>query len=72
VRGRDWLELTTTMERGRERALALVPPARRALRVVPDVTSPEHADMAAMSESSLPALVRPSVPLAATGGESSA
>jgi triphosphatase len=72
VRGRYWLELTTTMERGRERALALVPPARRALRVVPDDTTPECTDAAVMSGSALPALVRPNVPFAATGGESSA
>jgi CHAD domain-containing protein len=35
VRGREWQELTETMERGRVHALALVPPARRALRVLP-------------------------------------
>ena len=43
VRGREWVDLTTTMERGRDHALALVPPARRALRVLPDQSLPESA-----------------------------
>jgi CHAD domain-containing protein len=35
VGGREWRELVTTMERARDEALALVPPARRAMRALP-------------------------------------
>jgi CHAD domain-containing protein len=45
VRGPEWTETTTMMERGREQALALMPLARRALRIVPaSVTQAHGAD----------------------------
>jgi triphosphatase len=69
VRGREWMELTTTMERGREQALALVPPTRRTLRVLPDHAQPERA--AVTSDTTTPAaLLRPDLARAAGGGES--
>jgi len=70
VRGREWVELTTTMERGRDRALALVPPARRTLRVVPDQSVPEPAG--ATSDDTVPTSpqVRPDLARAAAGGAS--
>jgi triphosphatase len=69
VRGREWMELTTTMERGREQALALVPPTRRALRVLPDHPQPERAPVT--SDTTTPAaLLRPDLARAAGGGES--
>ncbi len=44
VRGPEWTETTTMMERGRDQALALMPLARRAFRIVPaSVTPPAHA-----------------------------
>jgi triphosphatase len=69
VRGREWVDLTTTMERGRDRALALVPPARRTLRVVPDHSLPEPA--AATPDDTAPAssLVRRDLVRAVGGGE---
>ena len=42
VRGPEWTETTTMMERGREQALALMPLARRALRIVPASVTPVH------------------------------
>jgi triphosphatase len=77
VRGREWLELTTTMDRGRDRALALVPPTRRTLRVLPDHPVPEQAGAAtnataAAAATPAPALVRPELARVAGGGESPA
>jgi len=72
VRGREWEELTTTMERGRSRALALVPPARRTLRVLPDHSRSEMPG-AASGEPLTATLGRPELARAASGGaESSA
>ncbi len=42
VRGPDWAEATVMMERGRDQALALMPLARRALRIVPPSVGPAH------------------------------
>lgn len=72
VRGREWLELTTTMERGRDRALALVPPARRALRVLPDHSPLGGASRTGGDAPPAAALVRPDLVRAASGGESPA
>jgi CHAD domain-containing protein len=69
VRGREWLELMTTMERGCDRALALVPPTRRALRVLPDHPLPEHAGATADGAAPPAPLVRPDLARAAGGGE---
>jgi triphosphatase len=68
VRGREWMELTTTMERGRDRALALVPPARRTLRVLPD-HSAGHEETAADDATPPAALLRPELARVAGGGE---
>jgi hypothetical protein len=72
VRGREWLELTTTLDRGRERALALVPPARRTLRVLPDHPVPEQAGETGSAAATAPALVRPDLIRVAGGGENPA
>jgi triphosphatase len=72
LRGREWLDLTTTMARGSERALALVPPARRTLRVVSDDPASASAEASDADGLSRPALVRPAVAFAATGADSSA
>jgi CHAD domain-containing protein len=40
VGGREWRDLEMTMERGRDQALALVPPTRRTLRALPDPLAP--------------------------------
>jgi hypothetical protein len=72
VRGREWLELTTTMERGRDRALALVPPARRALRVLPDESMLEPVGAVGGDSPPTASLVRPDLVRAASGGESPA
>jgi triphosphatase len=45
VRGPDWAEATVMMERGRDQALALMPLARRALRIVPPVAAPARLVM---------------------------
>jgi CHAD domain len=71
VRGREWMELTTTMERGRDRALALVPPTRRTLRVLPAHPPPETVETAAASTPAT-TLLRPDLARAAGGGESPA
>jgi triphosphatase len=42
VRGPDWAEATVMLERGRDQALALMPLARRALRIVPPSVTPPH------------------------------
>ena len=55
VRGREWLELTTTMDRGRDRALALIPPIRRTLRVLPDDSAPEPSGATTGAAASVPA-----------------
>jgi CHAD domain-containing protein len=71
VRGREWLELTTTMERGRDRALALVPPTRRTLRVLPDHPAGDTGD--ANDDTAPPApLRRPDLARVAGGGENPA
>ena len=72
VRGQEWIELTTTLERGRDRALALVPPARRTLRVVPDHPLPEPAGATTGGGAPASALVRPDLARAAGGGDSPA
>jgi len=72
VRGREWLELTTTMDRGRDRALALVPPTRRTLRVLPDHSVPEQAGATTSGPAPAPALVRPDLARAAGGGDNPA
>jgi hypothetical protein len=69
VRGREWVELTTTMERGRDRALALVPPTRRTLRVLPD-QSPDQPGTTGDDRAPTTALARPGLARAAGGGES--
>jgi len=69
VRGREWMELTTTMERGREQALALVPPTRRTLRVLPD-SQPGPVGALAGDAATPAALLRPDLARAAGGGES--
>jgi triphosphatase len=71
VRGREWMELTTTMERGRERALALVPPTRRTLRVLPAHPPPEAVETGGASAPAT-TLLRPDLARAAGGGESPA
>ncbi len=43
VRGPEWDETTMMMERGRDQALALMPLARRALRIVPASSAPTGA-----------------------------
>ncbi len=40
LRGTEWAEATVMMERGRDQALALMPLARRALRIVPPSVAP--------------------------------
>jgi CHAD domain-containing protein len=72
VGGREWLELTTTMDRGRDRALALVPPARRALRVLPDHTVPDEAGATTSAAAPAPALVRPELARVAGAGDNPA
>jgi hypothetical protein len=72
VRGRRWLELTTTMERGRDRALALVPPTRRTLRVLPDHSRSEQAGPPTSAGAPTTALVRPDLVRAVGGGENPA
>jgi hypothetical protein len=72
VRGREWLELTTTMDRGRDRALALIPPTRRTLRVLPDHSVPEPAGPPTSAAAPAPALVRPDLARAAGGGDNPA
>ena len=42
VRGREWQDLAVTMEQERDALLALVPPTRRALRVLPVPLPPMH------------------------------
>jgi uncharacterized protein YbjQ (UPF0145 family) len=69
VRGPEWADLTTTMERGRDQALALMPPARRALRIVPVTVAPERAEsLPPMAPFVLPEAVR----AMSGGGESPA
>ena len=72
VRGREWVDLTTTMERGRDLALALVPPARRALRVLPDQSPPESSGTTTDDTAPVPPPVRPDLARAVGGGESPA
>jgi triphosphatase len=59
ARGPEWAEALTMMERGRDQALALMPPARRALRILPDPLSPAP---------SMGSFVLPEVARAASGG----
>ncbi len=54
VRGRDWAEATLMMERGRDQALALVPLARRALRIVPPSVAPASMPTASGSPQMAP------------------
>jgi triphosphatase len=72
VRGREWVELTTTMERGRDRALALVPPTRRTLRVLPDHSLQEQPGATCADRAPTTALVTPGLARAVGGGESPA
>ena len=68
VRGREWTELMTTMERGRERSLALVPPTRRTLRVLPDHSLPALPAVGD-DDTAATALGRPDLARAASGGD---
>jgi triphosphatase len=72
VRGREWMELTTTMERGRDRALALVPPTRRTLRVLPDHSLTEPVGAPANDTAAPAALLRPDLARVAGGGDAMA
>jgi triphosphatase len=66
ARGPEWAEALTMMERGRDQALALIPPARRALRIVPEPLSAAH--VAVDNSPSLGSFVVPEVVRAASGG----
>lgn len=70
VRSREWQELLTIMDRGRERALALVPPARRALRVVPDHPTASEDVVVEDDRHAMAELMLPNVARTASGGES--
>jgi len=70
LRGPEWTETTTMMERGRDQALAQMPLGRPALRIVPASVVPPHAatpNPAAMAPFVVPEAVR-----AMSGGESPA
>jgi len=66
VRGPEWVEVLTMMERGRDQVLALMPPARRALRIVPVPLS--STNVSAESSPPLASFVLPEVVRAASGG----
>jgi triphosphatase len=66
VRGPAWAEVLTMMERGREQGLALMPPARRALRILPGPLS--STSLAAKSSPPMASFVLPEVVRAASGG----
>jgi CHAD domain-containing protein len=70
VRGPEWAEATTMMERGRDQALALMPLARRALRIVPVSAAPAHA--AVESPGPMAPFVLPEIVRAMSSGESPA
>ena len=65
VRGPEWTETTTMMERGRDQALALMPLARRALRIVPASVVP--AETAAANPARTAAFVVPEAVRAMSG-----
>jgi triphosphatase len=68
LRGREWLELVSTMERGQERALALVPPVRRTLRVVPNEELASDEEIHPDDQPALPAHIVPEIGRVASGG----
>jgi len=70
VRGREWEDLAATMEQGREQLLALVPPARQALRALPLPSSRDND--AAGGTRPLATLLRSEGDQAASGGENPA
>jgi uncharacterized protein YbjQ (UPF0145 family) len=71
VRGPEWDEATMMMERGRDQALALMPLARRALRIVPVSDAP--AERAAVNTAPMAPFVLPEVVRTmSVGGESPA
>jgi hypothetical protein len=71
VRGQRWQELAVTMEQDREALLALVPPTRRALRVLPiPLASPHLADGDIDEARAVTSFVRQEAPRLAGGGDS--
>jgi triphosphatase len=66
VRGPEWEEATMMMERGRDQALALMPLARRALRIVP--VSDAAADPAVENTAPTAPFVLPEVVRSMSGG----
>jgi triphosphatase len=69
ARGPEWAEALTVMEQGRDQALALMPAARRALRIVPVPMAPTAVGASAAP---LGSFVLPDVRTARGGGESPA
>jgi hypothetical protein len=72
VRGREWQDLAMHMDLARDAVLALMPPTRRILRVLPDPLSPTSVTADDPVPVPVAAFVPPrDTPWAAGGGESS-